>query len=530
MMLILILVIAVVLFCYVKLIKPLNYWKELDVVHIKPWPLLGNMLPLLMRKQSITEFIQDTYNAFPNERLTGLYSFFNHQLLVRDPDLIKQITIKDFDHFMDRTVQVTEDIEPLFAKNIVSLSGQKWKDMRTILSPTFTSSKMKFMFNLISDCAFQFTKHFKDQKFEILEIDTKDISTRFTNDAIATAAFGINLNSLEEKNNDFYMMGKDFTNFSGLRGLKIFGYTVFPALMRFFKISLFSTNHNEFFRNIMKNNIRDREEKGIVRPDMVQILLQARKDKAIKDEKEEHDAGFAVAQDTFSTQPNDKHTGMLTDDDITAQAFLFFFGGFETTATLICFMSHELATNPNVQTKLQKEIDEVLERCGGKIDYVSLLEMKYLDMVVSESLRKWPPGIALERKCIRDYIINREKEGKAPLKITKGLSISIPVLAIHHDPKYFPNPDKFDPERFSDKNKHKILPFSYMPFGSGPRNCIASRFALMEIKILFFYLLSEFDLVPTKKTVIPLVLSRKKLVLAPDDGFWIGLKPRNFTS
>ncbi|KAF5276775.1 hypothetical protein FQA39_LY18549 [Lamprigera yunnana] len=67
-----------------------------------------------------------------------------------------------------------------------------------------------------------------------IEIDTKDISTRFTNDAIATAAFGINLNSLEEKNNDFYMMGKDFTNFSGLRGLKIFGYTVFPALMRFF--------------------------------------------------------------------------------------------------------------------------------------------------------------------------------------------------------------------------------------------------------------------------------------------------------
>ncbi|KAF5276776.1 hypothetical protein FQA39_LY18550 [Lamprigera yunnana] len=188
----------------------------------------------------------------------------------------------------------------------------------------------------------------------------------------------------------------------------------------------------------MKNNIRDREEKGIVRPDMVQILLQARKDKAIKDEKEEHDAGFAVAQDTFSTQPNDKHTGMLTDDDITAQAFLFFFGGFETTATLICFMSHELATNPNVQTKLQKEIDEVLERI---------------------SVTEWPPGIALERKCIRDYIINREKEGKAPLKITKGLSISIPVLAIHHDPKYFPNPDKFDPERFSDKNKHKILPF-----------------------------------------------------------------------
>ncbi|KAF5300651.1 hypothetical protein FQA39_LY11112 [Lamprigera yunnana] len=510
-------------------VKLTTYWKKLDVPYIKPWPIVGNMLSLVMKTKSISEFIQDVYNVFPNERLVGMFSFLNHQLLVRDLDLIKQMTIKDFDHFMDRTLNVNKDVEPLFARNLMSLTGQKWKDMRATLSPTFTSSKMKFMFNVVSECALQFTKHFKEQDFDILEVDTKEVATRFTNDAIATAAFGISLNSLKERNNKFYMIGKDLTNFTGLRGLKFLGYSLFPSLMKFLKIPLFSGSHNDFFRNIIKNNIRDREENGIVRPDMVQILWQARKDKAIEDEKEEHEAGFAVAHDTFSNQPNEKHTVMLTDDDITAQAFLFFFGGFETTSTLICFMSHELATNPDVQTKLQKEIDEATEKCGGKINYETLLEMKYLDMVISESLRKWPPGFSLDRKCVKDYVINREKEGKPPLTIVKGLSILIPVLAIHHNPIYFPNPDKFDPERFSDENKHTIVPLSYMPFGSGPRNCIASRFALMETKILFFYLLSVFDLVPTKKTVVPLVLSKKIFALAPDNGFWIGFKPRKLT-
>ncbi|KAF5291534.1 hypothetical protein FQR65_LT01847 [Abscondita terminalis] len=506
--------------------QTLSYWKVRKVPHKKPWPLIGNVLPLLLKEKSNTELLEDLYNSFPNQKYFGFYSFRNPQLIIKDLDLIKQITIKDFDHFMDRTVQISEDVEPLFAKNLGSLSGQKWKDMRSTLSPTFTSSKMKFLFNLISDCAQQFTKYFEDEKFDMLEVDTKDIATRFTNDAIATSAFGISLNSLKEKTNEFYLIGKDFSTFGGLRGLKLLGYTVFPALMRFLKVSVFPKSHANFFKNIIENNIRDREERGLIRPDLIHILLQARKEQLIKEESNELETGFAVAQGDTIQKINSKHAVELSDLDITAQGVIFFFAGFETTSTLICFMAHELAINSDVQQKLQKEIDEVLERVDGKISYDSVLGMKYLDMVVSESLRKWTPGIIMERICVKDYILESENSDEPPLFVEKGLSVVVPVYAIHHDPKYFPNPKKFDPERFSDENKHNIKPFSYMPFGIGPRNCIASRFAIMETKILFFHLLSKFDLVVSEKTTVPLEFTRKQFLLAPDGGFWIGLKPR----
>lgn len=97
---------------------------------------------------------------------------------------------------------------------------------------------------------------------------------------------------------------------------------------------------------------------------------------------------------------------------------------------------------------------------------------------------------------------------------------------MHWDSKYYPEPERFDPERFSDENKSKFNPHAYLPFGAGPRNCIGSRFALMETKAVFFYLLAKFDIVVTEKTPIPLKISRSKFRLDCDEGFWMGLKLR----
>jgi len=104
--------------------------------------------------------------------------------------------------------------------------------------------------------------------------------------------------------------------------------------------------------------------------------------------------------------------------------------------------------------------------------------------------------------------------------------LMMPVYALHHDPKYFPNPDKFDPERFSEKNKDNIVPYTYLPFGIGPRMCIGNRFVLMETKILLAHLLQKFTLKTVEKTVEPIIFSKKELRLEPVGGFWIGLEKR----
>uniref|UniRef100_A0A2H1VED6 unspecific monooxygenase n=1 Tax=Spodoptera frugiperda TaxID=7108 RepID=A0A2H1VED6_SPOFR len=137
------------------------------------------------------------------------------------------------------------------------------------------------------------------------------------------------------------------------------------------------------------------------------------------------------------------------------------------------FLLHELALNPDVQERLVQEIKEHDEKNGGKVDFTSIQSMKYMDMVVSEVLRLWPPFVMFDRECTRDYNLGKPNDSASrEFVVRKGIELWIPTYAIHRDPQYFPDPDKFDPERFSDENKHKIKPFTYTPFGTGPRNCI----------------------------------------------------------
>lgn len=147
-------------------------------------------------------------------------------------------------------------------------------------------------------------------------------------------------------------------------------------------------------------------------------------------------------------------------------------------------------------------------------------------MVISETLRKWPPVVTLERSCVKPYTIPATRPNESAVHLKVNDIIWLPSVAIQRDPKYYPEPDKFDPERFNDENKHQIKPFVYNPFGYGPRNCIGSRFALMETKTVFFHLLSKCDLVIVEETIVPLKINKKIFSLGAEDGVTLGFKPR----
>ena len=269
----------------------------------------------------------------------------------------------------------------------------------------------------------------------------------------------------------------------------------------------------DFFTNLVTSNIQTREKHGIVRPDMIHLLLEARKN-GLKHEDTEtvQDTGFAtVAESEITKNPKIKKTE-ITDQDIISQALIFFFAGFDTVSTLMSFISYELAVNPDIQNRLIDEVDETLETCKGKLTYEALLGMKYMDMVVSETLRKWPNSIAVDRICTKPYTIEAKYPDEKPIHLEKNDVVWLPIFGLHRDPQYYPEPEHFDPERFNDDNKANINPYTYLPFGSGPRNCIGSRFALLETKTLFFYILSHFGIVPVENTQMPLVLSKNNLI------------------
>ncbi|XP_057671009.1 cytochrome P450 9e2-like [Diorhabda carinulata] len=253
---------------------------------------------------------------------------------------------------------------------------------------------------------------------------------------------------------------------------------------------------------------------------MIHLLLEARKGGSHKKEKVE-DVGFAVVEETDLGKAFIKE---ITNLDIAAQAMIFFFAGFDTVSSLMSFMAYELALHPEIQKRLREEIEKTLEECNGNVTYSAILKMKYMDMVVSESLRKWPIAIAIDRVCTKPYTIQPTKPGEKPLHIEKGTIIWFPIFGIHRDPAYYPDPDRFDPERFGEDNTENIVPYSFLPFGVGPRNCIGSRFALLETKVVFFYILCNFEIVPNAKTDIPIQISKSSFNLLAENGFWFDLK------
>jgi len=301
-----------------------------------------------------------------------------------------------------------------------------------------------------------------------------------------------------------------------------------PSIMKALDIELMQKSVKVFFRSMVLDTMRIREEKNIYRPDMVNLLMQVRKgnlqhnqtNNSVKQKGESE--GFATVEESdIGKTVNERQ---WTDDEIVAQCFLFFLAGFETSSTLLSLLIYELGINPDVQAKLYEEISETNSNLVGKrIDYDSLQKMKYLDQVVCETLRKWPPALMTDRICVKDYTCEFED---LKFEIKKGDVYWTPIYGIQHNPKYFPNPEKFDPERFSDDNKDNIIPGSYIPFGVGPRNCIGSRFALMQVKGIIYYLILNFEVVPNEKTQIPLQFKKTPFSMLTENGIHLELKQR----
>ncbi|KAF5288521.1 hypothetical protein FQA39_LY15389 [Lamprigera yunnana] len=415
---------------YFKVVKKYNFWHDRGVPYIKPIYFIGNFGATIFRIKSIHQILKDAYNKYPNSRYVGFYQASEPVLILRDPDLIKDVTIKEFDSFPNHKKFLPPNVDLLWERNLLQMSNkyseEGWHTMRATLSPSFTSSKMKMLFNLMRDCSTEFVKYFQSQKGEIV-VELKDTFTRFTNDIIATSAFGIQCNSLKDRNNKFYLMGKEATDFSGLRGLTFFGYEFSPLLMKLFKIKIFSEKVSNFFKGVIKETVTHRQQNNIVRPDMLHLLLEA--SKKLKNLGEDKKSNNMITE--FSLV------------DITAQALIFFTAGFDTVSSTMCYLAYELSTHPEIQDKLYNEIKETLKDTP-QLTYESITAMKYLECCISEK----------------------------QIRMEKGQMVWIPICGLHHDEKYFPNPLKFDPERFNDENRPEINPFVYVPFGTGPRMCI----------------------------------------------------------
>lgn len=480
-----------------------DFFVKHGIPHTKPLFLFGNMARVIFRRTTFVEHMVDIYNIHKEAKYVGCYDFTYPVLMIRDLELIKNIAVKNFDHFTDHRNFTDPDLEPLFGNNLFSLRGDKWRGIRNLLTPAFTSSKMKAMFKLMSKCAETFSNSLNEQcAMKSIEFNSKDIFTRYTNDAIATCAFGIAVDSMKDPNNEFYVLGKQATNFEGIKSLKFFIARSFPMFAKIFRMKLIDTEVEDFFYKLVSDTIKARDEQGINRPDMIQLMMETRGNKS------------------------DSKTPELTIESMTSQAFIFFFGGFDSTSTLMCFVAHQIAICPEVQKKLQFEIDQVMEKCNGEPTYEAINSMEYLDAVINETMRLYPAGAFIDRLCTKNYELPPTLPGAKPVMLKPGDNVWFGVWPMQRDPQYFSDPETFNPDRFMGDAKTNFNQNAFMPFGIGPRMCIGNRFALLETKVLFLYLLAKFDIIIGKKMLLPLRLSKSTFNLMAEGGFWLDLKPR----
>ncbi|GJQ64939.1 putative heme binding protein, partial [Trypoxylus dichotomus] len=333
----------------------------------------------------------------------------------------------------------------------------------------------KGMFNLMLDVSKLYDayigKHVDTRKV----LDVKDCISRVSSDIIGTCAFGINCNSLNDAT--FHIVLKDIMAKAN-NSLKMSFYNALPKLARFLRVQIFPKKETRFLCKSIDETIADRARNGIERNDFLQLAIKMKND------------------------------NIINMNELRAQCNLFLNAGYETTRNAIKFFLFEIACNQNIQQKLRDEINEILTEYGGEMTYEALGKMKYLDMVINETLRKYPPIAFLNRKCVKDF-----KLPDSDMLIEKDTRLIISNYGLQHDPEYFPNPDKFDPERFSDANKNKILPYTYLPFGEGPRNCIGDRFAKMEMKVTAVCFVKKYKLMLHKMLKMPLKLDRTGLFI-----------------
>lgn len=480
------LVISLVSYVYNNYSKN-NLWKKQGVPGPNPWlfPFKRNLS--LFDKKFYTRDI-DYIKKYG--KIYGVNDGERMSLIVGDPEALKILLVKDFNHFLNRRGGIRD--RKYFTKFLTQLNGSEWKSTRSIMSPTFTSGKIKAMIHLMKQCLTPLIARINRTLGQ--DVDMKDLFGCFTMDVIAKTAFALELDTHDDKNHPFVTHAKKFLTF---KPLKMAVFFLSPAFIRkLFKLSFMDLEAGEYLCSVGQH------------------MLNQRRKSATKAENRRYNDFLQLMTEASEDGQTGDHGGKktLTDEEIVGNIVLLLVAGFETTATTLSLASYNLAIHPDVQEKVFQEVTDATTANGGVLDYDTLMSLTYLDAVIHETLRMYPPVIRTERTCSEDYTFNYD--GKS-IFMPKGSGVGIPIYAIHHMEEYYPDPETFKPERFLPENKDSINSYAFLSFVIGPRNCIGMRFALMEAKLALATIISDFKFVTSPLTSIPLDLSGTIALMNP---------------
>ncbi|EDS32954.1 cytochrome P450 4c3 [Culex quinquefasciatus] len=437
-------------------------------------PVLGNSLEF--RKDPTPPGIFRTFFGFhrrfgENVITQSLFNF--PSLQVTSGPVVEQV-------INTKTIQksiIYEFMKPWLGEGLLTALGKKWAQRRKVITPAFHFKILEEFLDIFNQRSEDFVGKLRDRvgkgDFNIYE----DV-TLCTLDIISESAMGVKINAQDNPDSSYVKAVKEMSDiifrrlFSMMREYKVFFYMQKAAKRQKAAVAVL----HDFTDSVIVTRKTQLESE------------QARK--ATQQKLEETDIYGKRKLTLLELLLNVSVDGHpLSNSAIRAEVDTFMFAGHDTTTSCISFAAYHIARNPSVQQKLHEEMTQVLgsDFKNTQLTYSMLQELKYLDMTIKEVLRIHPSVPVIGRKSAHDMVIDGQK-------IPPGIDIAVLIYAMHNNPGVFPEPDRFDPERFNEENSTKRHPYAYIPFSAGARNCIGQKYALLEIKATLVKLLGHYRL------------------------------------
>jgi cytochrome P450 family 6 len=355
-----------------------SYWRRKNLPYLEPTILFGNLANPFTSSETIGVTIRRFYETMKTKKWKhgGVYFLTSPVYVPVDLEYVKNVLTKDFHHFVERGVYYNEKDDPIGA-HLFAIGGTKWKNLRTKLTPTFTSGKLKSMFQTLYDCQTNLQEKIEAQVKNERPIDIKEVLGCFTTDVIGSCGFGLECNSFKDDDSLFRRHGRKIFTSTIFRRVKGSFCMNYPNLARLLRVRQFPKDTSDFFAKVVKDTVEYREKNNHTRKDFLQLLIDLKN--------------------------NNRDDETFTMDELTAQSFLFFFAGFETVSITLTFTLYELAKNQEIQEKVRDEIETVLVRYDGKLTYDSIQEMKYVHQVLNGTTRTAVSSNLFKSRCCRSF-------------------------------------------------------------------------------------------------------------------------------
>nr|WPM94897.1 cytochrome p450 4727A7 [Polyphagotarsonemus latus] len=473
------LTIIYIIFAIFERIKYFKSFEKRNIPGPKPSIIFGN-LHHLRSYENRNDLLEEWSKKYG--KIFGLYYGTKRFISITDLDLIQKILITEHKNFYNR-----DDLsfELKYIKDsLIGVKDERWHNLRKNISPTFSHSRIssgKFdteINSCIKSLNDQIIKKIYREKND--EIDIYDLSQSFTLDVISKTAFGLEENVYDENN----LLKKAVSEFFQTVRSDIFELVlVFPFLKKiceiiakYFSVSRLVDILQERMKKHIKLFLKNLHEKNAK-----DINDNEENIKIDKDEKKKPEKATVLLSLTKKLGKN-----LMTEDEFIGNVILILLAGFETTANSITTAFYALAKYP----EMQKVLRESVLKDG--------LKSEYLDMFWHENLRIFPPVTLFEsRRVVRDCKLDG-------IKFLKNDVVFIPNWIINRDPEAWPDPEKFDPFRFSAENKKTFHPCQFTSYGHGPRNCLGLSFANYEAKSVIAGIIKNFEIQTCSSTPDPL--------------------------